>query len=407
MGSRILGPLGSAPAKLDRSRFAGRIVYPNSHGALSRSSAPVWEESQMSNGDNDQADNADQVPNGGPAQPPNGDGVGNGGQKPPAENGRSGSASPEPPIGDADVLVTDKIRIEVKDALDLADFVIKTGVKKADGPTVGPEVVKVIKVTAGKIRLYEEIKDAVYIKASEWARFELAYYALADFSSAVTAETLHNTQNTGQGYFRQSSPAQKFTWLLWAITIGFATFVVLAAAIVIGGIDTAPANWWTGLAQPLSQYIQILIPYAYGGLGACAFLLRSAHSMIAQRRFDIRRKPEYLNRILLGMVSGGAIVLLINQDSEGETVRISSAALGFIAGYSNDFLFNAIERVVAAVLPHVGLESVQRASAPARPPLELPTGGMTLKELMDRMEKASPEDKELYKSLIAKLRDRL
>jgi hypothetical protein len=32
---------------------------------------------------------------------------------------------------------------------------------------------------------------------------------------------------------------------------------------------------------------------------------------------------------------------------------------------------------------------------------------MTLKELMDRMERAAPEDKELYKSLLAKLRDRL
>jgi hypothetical protein len=32
---------------------------------------------------------------------------------------------------------------------------------------------------------------------------------------------------------------------------------------------------------------------------------------------------------------------------------------------------------------------------------------MSLKDLMDRMEKAGPEDKELYRSLIAKLRDRL
>lgn len=109
------------------------------------------------------------------------------------------------------------------------------------------------------------------------------------------------------------------------------------------------------------------------------------------------------------MVSGGAIVLLFSPDSEDDTVRISAAALGFIAGYSNDFLFNAIERVVAAVLPRVGLETLKKESAAASspPPLDLPSGGMTLKKLMDRMERAAPEDKELYKSLLAKLRDRL
>jgi len=180
-----------------------------------------------------------------------------------------------------------------------------------------------------------------------------------------------------------------------------------AAAIALGG-DMAGKDNWVQFARKVAPYVKILIPYAYGGLGACAFLLRTAHNHIAERSFDVRRKPEYLNRILLGMVSGGAIVLLVSTDSDDDTVRISAAALGFIAGYSNDFLFNAIERVVAAVLPRVGLDSLKEEAVAAAPaPLELPTGGMTLKEIMDRMENAKPEDKELYKSLLIKLRDRL
>ena len=44
-------------------------------------------------------------------------------------------------------------------------------------------------------------------------------------------------------------------------------------------------------------------------VGACAYMLRSAHYFIYQRSFDTRRTPEYFNRILLGAISGGAIIL--------------------------------------------------------------------------------------------------
>jgi hypothetical protein len=53
------------------------------------------------------------------------------------------------------------------------------------------------------------------------------------------------------------------------------------------------------------------------------------------------------------------------------------------------------------------LDTLKRDAVSARAPLELQTGGLTLKDVMDRMEKAAPADKELYKSLLAKLRDRL
>jgi hypothetical protein len=327
----------------------------------------------------------------------------NGPPDPPPTNGAD--LPPEPPIGDAEVLVTDQIRSEVSDALELADFIVKTGARKADGHALAPEILKVINVTAGKIHLFEMASDPVHIMASEWTRFELAYHALVEFSCPVTVETLRNTRNTGQG-MRHASSAQRFTWLLWTLTLLFAVIVIASAAVATGADNGTPRSWAAAL-RALNNYVPIIVPWVYGGLGACAFLLRTAHSHIVARSFDVRRKPEYLNRILLGMVSGGAIVLLFNPSSDDDTVKISAAALGFIAGYSNDLLFNAIECVVAAILPRVGLDTLKKESVAARAPLELPTGGITLKDLMDRMEKANPEDKELYKSLVTKLRDRL
>jgi hypothetical protein len=327
---------------------------------------------------------------------------GNGNANPPIDD----LAVPPEPNEDADVLVTEEIRGEVRDALELVNFIVKTGAKKPDGRSVAPELITVIKVTAGKIKLFDESKEPVSIKASAWTRFELAYYALVEFISPVTVETLRNTRNTGKGLIWEASPAQKFTWLLWAFTIGFAVVVIACGVVSTGAENNTPKGWGPNLTA-IGYYIPIIAPWTYGGLGACAYLLRTAHNLIAERSFDIRRKPEYLNRILLGMVSGGAIVLLFNPGGEEDTVKISAAALGFVAGYSNDLLFNAIERIMTAILPKVGLDTLKKDSTPATAPLELQTGGMTLKDLMDRMENAKPEDKELYKSLLAKLRDRL
>jgi hypothetical protein len=339
-------------------------------------------------------------------RPPPAAGDGGGGQKdgpPPADD-----QGPAPiPNEDADVLVTGQIRDEVKDALELADFIIKTGVRKPDGRSVPPELIRIIKVAAGKIRFFEDpksLKDPVYIKASDWARFELAYYSLVEFTSPVTVETLRNTRGTGEG-LADASLAQQFTRSLWYITLLFAVIVIACAAVATGADNNTPKAWAKGLVA-INFYTPIIVPWAYGGLGACAYLLRTAHSLIAERAFDMRRKPEYMNRILLGMVSGGAIVLLFDTGSD-DALKISAAALGFVAGYSSDLLFNAVERVTAAILPKVGLDTLKKDAVPAHPPLELATGGLTLKDLMDRMESAKPEDKEMYKSLLAKLRDRL
>jgi hypothetical protein len=94
----------------------------------------------------------------------------------------------------------------------------------------------------------------------------------------------------------------------------------------------------------------------------------------------LRRKPEYFNRVLLGAISGGAIILFVNYlvDDGGTVLHLSSAALGFVAGYSTDFLFNAIERVVAAVFPKTDsdpkaqLQRTQKGPARKPPP---PAGG--------------------------------
>ena len=138
-----------------------------------------------------------------------------------------------------------------------------------------------------------------------------------------------------------------------------------SSSIDVLGARTNQTDLWVKGPRDLLFSLQ---PWAYGELGACAYMLRSAHYFIYQRSFDVRRKPEYFNRILLGAISGGAIILFVTNltNDDGSSINLGAAALGFVAGYSADFLFNTIERIVTAIFPKVAVETVPANSSMAR-----------------------------------------
>jgi len=294
----------------------------------------------------------------------------------------------------------------VTDALILLDYAIEAGVKSADGQTISQDVVAKIETTAGKLGLGDAKPDskadaaaAKTLSADDWAAFDFAYYDLATFVSPVTAETLRNTGGEGgpwtwYKFICGNSPALRFR-VLWAFTLVFAIFVVYSQwrLQIWAFADTDPHTHLK--ARTL---LELMTPWAYGGLGSCIYLLRSAHSYIWQRTFDIRRKPEYLNRILLGTMAGGAIILFVNNiaGDDGTAIQLSSAALGFLSGYSTDFLFNTIERIISAILPKVGIDTMQQQP-------QAPTKPVDINDLAKRMEAATGAEKDVYRAAIAKL----
>ena len=278
-----------------------------------------------------------------------------------------------------------RVRDQVKDALELAQYVVANGVKDGNGEPLAFDNIATIQTTAGILGLLEVNGGGTApkaVSAAQWNAFEQAYYRLAIATSPITAETLRNTYATSSedgtahpagilsriweelyNMLTGFSPAQRFTRGLLYVTIAFAAFVLLMETLInwLGMKTNAEdVKVWKDLCQSL-------VPWAYGGLGACAYLLRSAHTYIYQRCFDLRRKPEYTNRILLGAISGGAIILfadyLISQDDS--YTHFGAAALGFLAGYSTDFLFNTVERIVTAIFPKVSVETVAKDAKPA------------------------------------------
>jgi len=287
----------------------------------------------------------------------------------------------------------------VTDALLLLDYAIGSGAKSADGYAIADDIITTVEATADKLGLLDaKSPSTAALSASDWAAFDIAYYKLATSLAPVTGETLRNTMGkpprarTVSEVLLGDSPALRFTRCLWYISLGFAAFVL-------------GANWYLNVKAVNSDtdsylvsrtILELIMPWMYGGLGACVYLLRSAHTYIYSRTFDIRRKPEYFNRILLGAIAGGAIILFANNiaGDEGTVIQLGSAALGFLAGYNTDLLFNAMERISAALLPKLGIDTVQKATT-VKPP--------DFNDVADRIDKAKGSDKNHYKAVMEKM----
>jgi hypothetical protein len=257
--------------------------------------------------------------------------------------------------------------------------------------------------------------------ADACARFAAAYRDLVASTGGVTAATLHATNEEGVDLvewripilwripllrFPVGSVAKRWSMRLWLYTAVFALVIIGAENYdeVLNGFfardesTEGPSLWW----YITNTVLQNILPFAYGGLGAATYLLRSAHVFLHERTFDPNRIPEYFNRLLVGAIAGGTIKLLVNQVPDaGATIEVSGAALGFVAGYNADLLFRSVERVIEALLPRVGVETLrrQRLTVPPLPALQVLTEQM--------MNAQNPEDKEVIRGLIAKVKERM
>ncbi|MDI1347076.1 MAG: hypothetical protein PSV22_23745, partial [Pseudolabrys sp.] len=137
-----------------------------------------------------------------------------------------------------------RVRQQVEDALELSRYVVATGQTDKDGKPFAFGDIETIQSTAVSLGLLDVKPVAAAggaaadtIDTAAWNAFEGAYYRLAIATHPVTAETLRNTRYSAgagatrseflAGRWRDASPAQRFTWKLWAATIGFAGFVLL------------------------------------------------------------------------------------------------------------------------------------------------------------------------------------
>jgi hypothetical protein len=255
-----------------------------------------------------------------------------------------------------------RLRQQICDALELLCFAATQG-KQIDRKTIAA------------IENSRKFLGSITPDAKASGDFENAYQDLARAMAPVTAETLYATDDRRPGYRRASytqglkvSDARLFYWKLafWAFLgaclVGF--LQVLNASYVPDDENVRSVYSWFTLVG------KVAAPFLYGFLGAVTYLLRSAQTYISARSFDLRRVPEYSNRMVLGAIAGGIVLLFVDPKSIGFT----QDAIALAVGYNTDALFSLLERVGNAVT-NAPIGTVTPApTSPAPTPAPAPQG---------------------------------
>lgn len=98
------------------------------------------------------------------------------------------------------------------------------------------------------------------------------------------------------------------------------------------------------MLQNMSDYF---LPLLYGLLGACTYVLRSLAREISGISFSRGSHIQYLLRLLLGLLAGMSVGWFLRTDADG-LLDISPFALAFLAGYSVELVFTAMDKIVNA-----------------------------------------------------------
>lgn len=173
------------------------------------------------------------------------------------------------------------------------------------------------------------------------------YQVLERELGPITARTLEATDTHGGTHYRKTT-AGRHAIHLWVIT-----GLVVVSILLVEWYEKS----YSGVAPDLKNFIDVLVrfiaPFIYGSLGSCVYLLRVTETRLRHRDFDSTRIPEHWNRLVLGTLCGGAIILVLEQTIESVStvngVPVTAALVGFLAGYSVDFLFDIVDRLIEGI----------------------------------------------------------
>lgn len=271
---------------------------------------------------------------------------------------------------------------------ELLEFAAENG--KLDPPDLASEVKQLKKV------LFYTPEDMLSIEEICLAEAELEklYAILTELVHPVDILTLRTTSDDykvhrprWQAVFLGSSSVGRnfFRQLFWVA-------LILCGLIFWREYTTLDA---TSGKDPLS----FIDPFLYGALGALIYLYKDLTNRYTNRALHPKKLSTNWLRLFMGALVGGLIVHLFGPFMKdmmpNESFNASSGAVGFLAGYSVDFFYLTLERLIRAIIPKKTNDQQTIPTTSRQVQMDLLT--KRLKEMTDE------EDKVAIRRLLEKL----
>jgi hypothetical protein len=260
---------------------------------------------------------------------------------------------------------------------ELLEFAAENG--KLDPPELAIKVKKFKKV------LFYTPPDALtpeMICETE-AELEKLYATFTELLSPVTALTLRTTSekyavhrsSLWKAIFLGSSSVGRnfFRQLFWVamLLIG----LICLRKLTMGGEEDSLA---------------FVDPFLYGALGALVYLYKNLTDFYTRRILHPRKLATNWLRLFMGALTGALVVNLFGASLENAIpgTNISPVALGFLAGYSVEFFYQALDKFINTITPK---DKTQATSTVATTPRQTQMAILTkrLKEMTNEEDKAA------------------
>ena len=235
-----------------------------------------------------------------------------------------------------------------------------------------------LEVTSDQLTRYHEVNQ----DSEGYQKLDILFNELSQLVHPVTINTLHASDDhaadlldplyKGNGSQTWSSPRQQtkdlltFTWItttiLLLLVMGRGMFNhILDLLNVTQDVIRENPNFIFDVSSfhfliLFQIFLDHLVPFTYGALGACAYVMIEGNNFIWNKTFDAHLIPKDRMRILIGALSGVIGIMLFkplfgDQTATTALLDLSEAGIAFIAGYSTDFLFERLSRIISAIVP--------------------------------------------------------
>ncbi|MDM8559878.1 hypothetical protein [Candidatus Parabeggiatoa sp. HSG14] len=264
---------------------------------------------------------------------------------------------------------------------ELLEFAAETG--KLDQPDLVMKVKQLKKVlfyTSSENLSFDELCESE-------AQLEELYATMTNLVHPVDISTLRATSikcrvqrpwwsalflgsgSVGRNFFRQ---------LFWVV-------VLICGSILL-------VNF---LVESKKTFIDIVNPFLFGALGAWVYLYKDLTKHYVERTLHPEKLATNWLRLMMGGLAGGLLVYLFKSAyDESQLAAMGSVGIGFLAGYSVDFFYQSLDKIISVVTPQGKTDQAAATLTPRQAQIE------SLAKLLK--ETNNEEDKAVIRGLLEK-----
>ncbi len=264
-------------------------------------------------------------------------------------------------------------QVRYQELEELLEFAAESG--KLDPPDLAMEVKQLKKIFFYTPPNLLSIKTLCYAEA----KLEKLYATLTELVNPVTVLTLRTTSDAYAVY----RPGWKGVFL-GSSTVGRNFFRQLFwVAMLLIGLICFRKLTMGGEADPLN----FIDPFLYGALGALVYLYKNLTDLYTKRTLYPKKLATNWLRLFMGALTGALIVnLFMPFFKEGIAgMDVPHVAIGFLAGYSVEFFYQALDKIINLMTPKKHEEQAITPTTPRQVQIEILT--KRLKEMNNEADK--------------------